>query len=97
MTPGSPFAEPEQIRRDAAREVKLVRISDQFTAILACRVPKKGWATSEFAELVATPDGVLLGRCEGEPEFDVFPGSVEDLLRNIHGLSRVVEIDRLLK
>jgi hypothetical protein len=60
-------------------------------------VPKKGWATPELAELVATPDGVLLGRCEGEPECGVFSGSVEDLLRNIHGLSRVVEIDRLLK
>jgi hypothetical protein len=37
--------------------------------------------------------GMLLGRCEGEPEFRVFLGSVDDLLRNTHGLAPVAELD----
>ena len=93
MTPDSPIREPEQIRRDVARKVKLVRVSNQFTAILACLVGEKGWTTPELAELVATPDGMLLGRCEGEPELRGFLGSVDDLLRNIHDLTPVAELD----
>jgi hypothetical protein len=68
-------------------------VSGQFTAILACLLREKGWTTPELAELVATPDGMLLGRCEGEPEFRGFLGSVDDLLRNIHGLAPVAELD----
>jgi hypothetical protein len=40
-----------------------------------------------------TSDGMLLGRCEGEPEFRAFLGSADDLLRNIHGLAPVAELD----
>lgn len=93
MIPNPPIREPEQIRRDVARKVKLVQVSDQFTAILACLVGEKGWTTPELAELVATPDGMLLGRCESEPEFRGFLGSVDDLLQNIHGLAPVAELD----
>lgn len=42
---------------------------------------------------VATSDGMLLGRCEGEPGCRGFLGSVDDLLRNIHGLAPVAELD----
>jgi hypothetical protein len=42
---------------------------------------------------VATPDGMRPGRCEGEPEFRGFLGSVDDLLWNIHGLAPVAELD----
>jgi hypothetical protein len=52
-----------------------------------------GWTTPELAELVATPDGMLLGWCEDEPEFRGFLGSVDDLLRNSHGLAPVAELD----
>jgi hypothetical protein len=41
---------------------------------------------------VATPDGVLLGRCEGEPECCVFSRSVDDLLGNLRGLSPAAEV-----
>lgn len=93
MTPDQPIREPEQIRADVSRKVRVVQVSDQFTAILACLVGEKGWTTPELAELMATPDGMLLGRCEGEPEFRGFLGSVDDLLRNIHGLAPVAELD----
>lgn len=68
-------------------------MSDQFTAILACLVGEQSWTSPSLTELVATPDGLLLGRCEGEPEFRGFLGSVDDLLRNIHGLAPVAELD----
>ena len=48
---------------------------------------------TSLAELVATPDGMLLGRCKDEPDFRRFLGSVDDLLRIIHGLAPVAELD----
>ncbi len=93
MTPDQPIREPEQIRMAVSRKVRAVQVSDQFTAILACLVGEKSWTTPELAELVATPDGMLLGRCEGDPEFRGFLGSVDDLLRNIHALATVAELD----
>jgi hypothetical protein len=38
--------------------------------------------------MVITPDGHLLGRCEGESSFKAFMGASEDLLKNIHGVAR---------
>ena len=93
MTPDQPIHEPEQIRADTARKVRAVKVSDQFMAILACLVGESGWTTPGLAELVVTSDGMLLGRCEGEPEFRGFLGSLDDLLRNIHGLAPVAELD----
>jgi hypothetical protein len=93
MTPDQPIREPEQIRLDVSCKVRAVQVSDQFMAILACLVGEKDWTTPALAELLATPDGMLLCRCEGEPEFRGFLGSVDDLLRNIHGLAPVAELD----
>ena len=93
MSPDQPIREPEQIRLDVSRKVRAVHVSDQFTAILACLVGETGWATPVLAELMVTSDGMLLGRCKGEPEFRGFLGSVDDLLRNIHGLAPVAELD----
>jgi hypothetical protein len=93
MTPDQPIREPERIRLDVGRKIWAVQVSGQFTAILACLLREKGWTTPELAELVATPDGMLLGRCKDEPDFRRFLGSVDDLLRNIHGLAPVAELD----
>ena len=46
-----------------------------------------------LVELVVTPDGHLLGRCEGEASFRAFLGAADDLLRNIHGVAPVAELD----
>jgi hypothetical protein len=43
--------------------------------------------------MVITPDGHLLGRCDGEASFNAFLGASEDLLRNIHGVAPVAELD----
>lgn len=93
MAPDAPIREPEQIRADVSRKVRSVQVSDQFRAILACLVSEQSWTTPVLSELAATPDGMLLGRCEGEPEFRGFLGSVDDLLRNVHGLAPVAELD----
>ena len=93
MTHDQPIREPDRIRLDAGRKIWAVQVSGQFTAILACLLREKGWTTPELAELVATPDGMLLGRCKDEPDFRRFLGSVDDLLRNIHGLAPFAELD----
>ena len=36
---------------------------------------------------------MLLGRCNDEPDFRWFLGSVGDLLPNVHGLAVVAELD----
>jgi hypothetical protein len=43
--------------------------------------------------LVITPDGHLLGRCDGEAAFKAFLGASEDLIKNIHGVAPVAELD----
>jgi hypothetical protein len=49
--------------------------------------------TPRLVEMAITPDGHRLGRCEGEASFKTFLGASEDLLRNIHGLAPVAELD----
>lgn len=43
--------------------------------------------------MVITPDGHLLGRCEGEVSFKAFLGASEDLIKNIHGVAAVAELE----
>ena len=40
-----------------------------------------------------TPDRHLLGRCEGETTFKAFLGASTDLIKNIHGVAPVAELD----
>ena len=44
-------------------------------------------------EMVITPDGHIFGRCDGEASFKAFLGASEDLIRNIHGVAPVAELD----
>lgn len=88
----SPIREPDQIRQDCARKLRQVQISDHFQAILGCLLDED-WTTPRLVEMVITPDGHLLGRCEGEASFKAFLGALEDLLRNIHGVASVAELD----
>jgi hypothetical protein len=77
----SPIREPDQIRQDCARKLRQVQLSDHFQAILGCLLDED-WTTPRLVETVITPDGHLLGRCEGEASFKAFLGASEDLLRN---------------
>jgi hypothetical protein len=84
--------EPEGIRQDCARKLRSVQVSDHFQAILGCLLGED-WTTPRLVEMVITPDGHLLGRCEGEAAFKAFLGASADLLRNIHGVAPVAELD----
>ena len=93
MTPNdSPIREPDQIRHDCVRKLRAVKVSDQFQAMLGCLLGE-AWTTPRLIEMVITPDGHVLGRCVDQISFFVFLGAFEDLLRNIHGVAPVAELD----
>ena len=84
--------EPDQIRQDCARKLRAVQVSDHFQAILGCLLGED-WATPKLLEMMISPGGQILGRCEGQPGFSTFLGASEDLVRNIHGVAPVAELD----
>jgi hypothetical protein len=88
----TPIREPDQIRRDCARKLQAVQVSDHFRAILGCLLGED-WTTPRLVEMVITPDGALLGRCDGQPGFSTFLGASDDLIKNIHGVAQVAELD----
>lgn len=92
MTDDSPIREPEEIRRDAARKLRAIQVSDHFQSILGCLLGED-WTTPRLVEMLITPDGHLVGRCEGDPEFKAFLGASADLLKNIHGVAPVAGLD----
>jgi hypothetical protein len=92
MTPDLPIRDPNQIRQDCAHKLQAVEVSDHFRAILGCLLGED-WTTPRLIEMVITPDGHLIGRCEGEASFKVFLGASEDLIQNIHGVAPVAELD----
>ena len=92
MTDEPTIREPEQIRDDCVRKLQAVKVSDHFQAILGCLLGED-WTTPRLNEMVITPDGHLLGRCDGEAAFKAFLGASEDLIKNIHGVAPVAELD----
>lgn len=84
--------EPDEIRRDCADKLSRVAVSDHFRAILGCLLDED-WTTPRLVEMVITPDGHLIGRCEGEASFKAFLGASEDLIKNVHGVAPVAELD----
>ncbi len=51
------------------------------------------WSTPRIEELRLTPDRCLLARVVGEVTFKAFLGAEADLIRNIHGIAKVAELD----
>jgi len=90
MTDDTPIREPDQIRQDCARKLRAVKVSDHFQAILGCLLDQD-WTTPRLIEMVITPE--VLGRCDGESSFKAFLGASEDLIKNIHGVAPVAELD----
>ncbi len=88
----SPIREPDRIRQDCARKLRAVKVSDHFQAILGCLLGED-WTTPRLIEMVITPDGHILGRCDGDAAFKAFLGASEDLIKNIHGVAPVAELD----
>jgi hypothetical protein len=54
---------------------------------------RRDWTTPKLFEMQITPDGQMLGRSEGQIGFSTFLGASEDLIRNIHGVASVAELD----
>ena len=92
MIAEAPIREPDHIRQDCARKLRAVQVSDHFQAILGCLLGED-WTTLRLLEMVITPDGHMVGRCDGEASFKPFLGESEDLLRNIYGVAPVAELD----
>jgi hypothetical protein len=92
MTDELPIRLPHQIRRDTVQKLKMVRVSDHFQAILGCLLGQD-WTKPRLVEMVITSDGHMLGRCDGEEDFKVFLGEADDLIKNIHGVAPVAELD----
>ena len=92
LSDDSPIREPDEIRQDAAHKLKAITVSDHFQAILGCLLGE-AWTTPRLIEMVITPDGHLVGRCDGEATFKAFLGASDDLLKNIHGIAPVAELD----
>jgi hypothetical protein len=88
----TPLREPDQIRQDCASKLRSVRVSDHIQAILGCLLGKD-WTKPRLVVMVITPDRHLLGRCDGEAAFKAYLGESEDLVRNIHGVAPVAELD----
>jgi hypothetical protein len=92
MTTDKSIREPNQIRQDCARKLRVVQVSDHFQAILGCLLGED-WTSPRLVEMVVTSDCHLPGRCDGKAEFKSFLGEVDDLIRYIHGVVPVAEID----
>lgn len=92
MDDDTPIRCPDTIRRGCAAKLRQVWVSEHFEAILGSLVGEN-WTTPNLAEIVSTPDGHQLGRCEGEPAFKVFLGTAKDLTANVHGVAQVAGLD----
>lgn len=82
MTTDHPIREPDEIREAVARKLRPVQVSEHFQAILGCLLGED-W----------TSPRLVLGRCDGEADFKAFLSEVDDLIRNIHGVAPVAELD----
>ena len=87
-----PIREPDEIRKDCARKLASVEVSGMFSGILGCLLGED-WSSPCIEELRITPDRCLLARVEGEASFKAFMGAEADLIRNIHGVAAVAELD----
>lgn len=84
--------EPPELRRSCAAKLADIETSPQFRALLACLLDED-WTTPRIEELYISPDRGVLARPAGEISFKVFIGAEQDLIRNIHGIAKVAELD----
>src|SRR5688500_13651607 len=84
--------EPTEIRISCVAKLADIETSPQFSALLACLLGED-WTTPKIAELCISTDRCVLARLAGEAAFKVFIGAEADLIRNIHGIAQVAELD----
>ncbi len=84
--------EPEEIRRSCAKKLAEIETGPQFMALLAYFLGEN-WTTPKIDGLRITSDRYILARPEGEVSFKAFIGAQQDVIRNIHGIAEVAELD----
>jgi hypothetical protein len=87
-----PIRATKEIRRTCAQKLRSVETSNMFLAILASLL-EEDWTTPNIRELRITRDHRLLGRSVGEVGFKAFRCAEAGLIRNIHGVAPVAELD----
>ena len=89
-----PIREPDQIRQDCVR--KLRAVASQRSLPSDPWLPAGGRLDHTPVDRNGHHTGRpphLLGRCDGETTFKVFLGASADLIKNIHGVAPVAELD----
>jgi hypothetical protein len=82
----------KEIRRDCAEKLRSIEINVVFLAILASLL-EEDWTTPNIMELRFTPDRRLWVRRVVKVNFKGFRCAEADLIRNIHGVAAVAELD----
>ncbi len=83
---------PEEIRRQCATKLRSVQVSYRFQVMLGCLLAED-WTTPRLLEMAISPDGALLGRCEGQPKYSTLLGGSKHLDRNVQWVAAVAELD----
>ncbi len=83
---------PEYLRRGCARKLQAVETSNIFRAILASLL-EEDWTTPNIVELLFSREHRLFGRSAGAVSFKAFHCAQPGLIRNIHGIAQVAELD----
>ena len=84
--------EPDDIRESCVAKLRDIDTGAQFRAVLGCLL-NEDWTTPRVEELSISPDRCILARLVGEATFKVFIGAEQDLIRNVHGIAEVAELD----
>jgi hypothetical protein len=87
-----PIRKSKEIRYDCARKLQSVKSSNMFRAILASLLDEN-WTTPNISELRITRQHRLLGRSVGEERFKAFRCAEIGLIRSIHGIAAVAQLD----
>lgn len=66
----NPIRESEQIRQDCTSNLWAERNSTHFPAVLGCLLGED-WIIVKLIEMVITPDGHVLDRCDGDGAFTI--------------------------
>ena len=82
----------KEIRRNCAEKLRSIEINVVFMAIIASLL-EEDWTTPHIMELRFTPDRRLWGRPAGKVKFKGFRCFETDLIRNIHSVAAVAELD----
>jgi hypothetical protein len=82
----------KQIHHDCVQKLRAIETSPIFMAVLGSLLDEN-WTTPSISELRITRGDRLLGRSVGEVDFKAFHCAKRGLIRNIHRLARVAELD----